>query len=411
MRFGKLPKKASKRHRLITAYFIIGSVILIFAFIWYTNLLLQDIRKDIQIVPDLYSKFLGLPADVNMEDFLFQYFIDEIIPRIEYPIILTDSLKTPFSWENIDIEKKEFSQLSTRKQKKLLSMVKKMEAHKSVIPLKFNMEDEKVFSYVFYGDSKTMIRLKMMPYIEMVVIFIFVLLGVYGIFAIKRNERDLLWVGLAKETAHQFGTPLSSLGGWLNILSIKLEESGNDPEMLIMLEYMNADVDRLSKIAARFGKVGSVIKRQPSNLHNIILDTIGHFQHRLPTISQKIDIKFESKIEEKDILVDPDLIKWSLENMIKNAIDAMQSKGGIIHIKAFSQGKETYVHIKDEGVGLPKSMHKRIFYPGITSKERGWGLGLSLAKRIIEEFHNGKIKVLESEIDKGTTFEIVLPEV
>ncbi len=411
MRSGKLPKKASKRHQLITAYFIIGGIILIFAFIWYTNLLLQDIREDIQIVPDLYSKFLGLPADVNMEDFLFQYFIDEIIPRIEYPIILTDSLKIPFSWENIDIEKIEFSQLPTRKQKNLLSIVKKMEAHKSVIPLKFNKEDEKVFSYVFYGDSKTMIKLKMMPYIEMVVIFIFVLLGVYGIFAIKRNERDLLWVGLAKETAHQFGTPLSSLGGWLNILSMKLEENGNNPEMLMMLEYMNTDVDRLSKIAARFGKVGSVIKHQPSNLHNIILDTIGHFQHRLPTISQKIDIKFESKIEEKDILIDPDLIKWSLENMIKNAIDAMQKKGGTIHIKAFSRGKETYIHIKDEGVGLPKSMHKRIFYPGITSKERGWGLGLSLAKRIIEEFHNGKIKVLESEIDKGTTFEIVLPEV
>ena len=411
MRSGKLPKKASKRHRLITAYFIIGGIILIFAFIWYTNLLLQDIRKDIQIVPDLYSKFLGLPADVNMEYFLFQYFMDEIIPRIEYPIILTDSVKIPFSWENIDIEKIKFSQHPTRKQKKLLSMVKKMETHKSIIPLKFNKEDEKVFSYVFYGDSKTMTRLKMMPYIEMVVIVIFVLLGVYGIFAIKRNERDLLWVGLAKETAHQFGTPLSSLGGWLNILSMKLEESGNNPEMLMMLEYMNADVDRLSKIAARFGKVGSVIKRQPSNLHNIILDTIGHFQHRLPTISQKIEIEFESKIEEKDILIDPDLIKWSLENMIKNAIDAMQKKGGTIHIKAFSRGKETYIHIKDEGVGLPKSMHKRIFYPGITSKERGWGLGLSLAKRIIEEFHNGKIKVLESEIDKGTTFEIVLPDV
>ena len=411
MRSGKLPKKASKRHRIITAYFIIGSIILVFVFIGYTNICLQDIRKDIQIVPDLYSKFLGLPADVNMEYFLFQYFMDEIIPRIEYPIILTDSLKVPFSWENIEIEKIEFSKLSIRNQQKLLSMVKKMESRQSVIPLKSNMEDEKVFSYVFYGDSKTMTRLKMMPYFQMGVILIFVLLGVYGIFAIKRNERDLLWVGLAKETAHQFGTPLSSLGGWLNILSMKLEENGNNPEMLMMLEYMNADVDRLSKIAARFGKVGSVIKRQSSNLHNIILDTIGHFQHRLPTISQKIDIKFKSKIEEKDILIDPDLIKWSLENVIKNDIDAMQSKGGTIYITGFSQGKETYIRIKDEGVGLPKSMHKRIFYPGITNKERGWGLGLSLAKRIIEEFHNGRIRVLESEINKGTTFEIVLPEV
>lgn len=411
MKSGKLQKKASNRNRLLQVYFVVGSLLLIVFFVAYTNILLNNIKKDVQIVPDLYSKFLGLPADVDLEQFLFQYFMEEILPGIDYPIILTDSLKIPFSWENIEIERRKFSELNLKQQKILLKMVKKMESQNSVIPLKFKQEDEKVYSYVYYGDSETMKRLKMMPYIEMILILIFVLLGVYGIYTIKRNERDILWVGLAKETAHQFGTPLSSLSGWLNILSMKIEEKGNDPEMLTMLNYMNVDIDRLNKIASRFGKVGSDIKHQKFNLHNIILDTIDHFKRRLPSISNKITIKFESEIEEKDIRIDPDLIKWTLENMIKNSIDAMQNKGGEITVKAFSLNNKIFIHIKDEGNGLPKAKFKKIFYPGITSKERGWGLGLSLAKRIVEDYHNGKIRVLESELGKGTTFEIVLTEV
>ena len=411
MKYGKLQKKASSRNRLLQVYFVVGSLLLIVFFVVYTNILLNNIEKDVQIVPDLYSKFVGLPANVNLEHFLFQYFMEEVLPGIDYPIILVDSLKIPFSWENIEIEQKKFSELDPKQQKILLKMVKKMESQKSHIPLKFNQHDEKVYGYVYFGDSKTMKRLKLMPYIEMILILIFVLLGVYGIYTIKRNERDILWVGLAKETAHQFGTPLSSLSGWLNILSMKIEEKGNDPEMLTMLNYMNVDIDRLNKIASRFGKVGSDIEHQKYNLHNIILDTIDHFKRRLPSISNKITIKFESKIEEKDILIDPDLIKWTLENVIKNSIDAMQKKGGKITVKAFSSNNKTYIHIKDEGSGLPKAKFKKIFYPGITSKERGWGLGLSLAKRIVEEYHNGKIRVLKSELGKGTTFEIVLPEV
>lgn len=411
MKYGKLQKKASNRSRLLQIYFVVGSLLLIVFFVVYTNILLNNIKRDVQIVPDLYSRFVGLPANVNLEHFLFQYFMEEVLPGIDYPIILVDSLKIPFSWENIDIERKKFSELDPKQQKILLKMAKKMESQNSPIPLKFNQHDEKVYGYVYFGDSETIKRLKLMPYIEMILILIFVLLGVYGIYTIKRNERDILWVGLAKETAHQFGTPLSSLSGWLNILSMKIEEKGNDPEMLTMLNYMNVDIDRLNKIASRFGKVGSDIEHQKYNLHNIILDTIDHFKRRLPSISNKITIKFESKIEEKDIRIDPDLIKWTLENVIKNSIDAMQNKGGKITVKAFSLNNKIFIHIKDEGNGLPKAKFKKIFYPGITSKERGWGLGLSLAKRIVEEYHDGKIRVLKSELGKGTTFEIVLPEV
>ncbi len=371
-------------------------------------MLLRDIRKDVEIVPDLYSKFLGLPADVNLEHFLFQYFMEEIIPNIDYPIILADSLKTPFSWENIEIEQnKEYSELDERQQKVLLNMLNKMEANGMVIPLKFNKDDEKIYSYVYYGDSETMTRLKMMPYIDMALIIVFVLLGIYGLYSLKKREKDLLWVGLAKETAHQFGTPLSSLGGWLDVMESKLQDK-DDTEKLEMLSYMKNDVKRLSKIASRFGKVGSTIKHQNCNLHEMIEETVAQFQRRLPTESRKIELVFESSIKGKQLNIDPDLITWTLENLIKNALDAMQNKSGKITIKAFEKNEKIYVHVSDEGIGLAKSMYKKIFLPGTTNKARGWGLGLSLAHRIVEEYHHGKIRVLESEMGKGTTIEVVL---
>lgn len=407
MKSGKLPKKTSRRNRFVTFYFIIGSMLLMVFFILYSNMLLRDIRKDVEVVPDLYSKFLGIPADVNLEHFLFQYFMEEIIPNIDYPIILADSLKTPFSWENIEIQQKEYSELDERQQKVLISMLKKMEANDMVIPLKFNKDDDKIYSYVYYGDSKTMTRLKMMPYIDMCLIIVFVLLGIYGLFSLKKREKDLLWVGLAKETAHQFGTPLSSLGGWIDVLDSKLMGQ-HDAELQEMLAYMKNDVERLSKIASRFGKVGSVIKHQECNLHEMIEETVAQFQRRLPTESRKIELVFESNIAEKQISLDADLITWTLENLIKNALDAMQNKAGKIAVKAFDKNGRIHIQVKDQGIGVPKSMYKKIFLPGTTSKARGWGLGLSLAHRIVEEYHHGKIRVLESEVGKGTTFEVIL---
>lgn len=405
----KLKTRDISHSHFLTLYFVIGSFIILFLFIIYTNSILLNIRNEVKIVPDLYAKFISLPNDVNLEDFLLRYFMSEIIPNIDYPIILADSLKIPFSWENLEVAKIPFSQLSKKEQKFLLKQVKKMEKRKSIIPLEYGQEGEKIYSYVLFGESKTLKQLRMLPYLGMAVILLFSILGIYGLSTMRKSEKNLLWVGLAKETAHQFGTPISSLLGWIDILMTKIEEQGNNPEMLMMLNYMKADVDKLQLIASRFGKVGSVIHFQYYNLHYIIQETVDDFSRRMPSMAHKTVISFESHIEDKEIKIDPDLIKWTLENMIKNSIDAMQQKSGEIKIIAFEKNKHIHIRIKDEGSGIPKSMQKRIFYPGITSKKRGWGLGLSLAKRIIEEYHHGKIHVLESKIDEGTTFEIILP--
>lgn len=409
MRSGKLLKKASNRNLLLKIYFIAGSVILLVGFIIFTNIVINNVKKDVQIVPDLYSKFVGMPTDVNLEHFLFQYFMEEILPGIDYPIILTDSLKAPFSWENIDIPQINFDELEERQQYLLLNMVRKMEAKHSMIPLKLSKEDDHIYSYVFYGDSITMKRLQMMPYVGMFLILLFVFMGMYGVFTIKKTERDILWVGLAKETAHQFGTPLSSLRGWIDLISSKIEHYEEQKALQEMLDFMNNDIETLNKIASRFGKVGSIMKFQNCSLHDIIKETIKLFKRRLPSVSNKIRISFESEIEGEMINLDPELIKWTLENLLKNCLDSMKQKNGNIGVKAFRQKNKMYVHIADEGKGMPKKMYKKIFRPGVTDKERGWGLGLSLAHRIVEEYHNGKIRVLESEVGVGTTIEIVLP--
>ena len=194
MKFGTLRNKA-RPHKIniLKAYFIVGIFIIIFIFIFYTNFVLKNIQKDIQVVPDLYSKFIGLPDNANLEEFLLQYFMTEIIPKIEYPIILTDSLKIPFSWENIDIDKKKkFENLSEEDRKQIIKMLKKMESRNNIIPLKFDDTNDKVFGYAFYGESDSMRKLQMMPYVEIGMVVMFVLLGIYGFLSLKRNEENML---------------------------------------------------------------------------------------------------------------------------------------------------------------------------------------------------------------------------
>ncbi|MFO7896525.1 MAG: HAMP domain-containing sensor histidine kinase [Candidatus Cloacimonadales bacterium] len=405
----KLKQKNSHRRNIVKLYYIFGSIVIFFLFLIYTNILLKQVKEDVQVVPDLYAKFLGLPDDVDLEQFIFTYFMENIVPKVNYPIIIADSMKNPSSWDYTGVEKKVFSDLELSEQEKLRQMCKKFEAEGNMIQLKPYKDSPEVTGYLFYGESDTVKRLRMMPYLELLIVTIFILLGIYGLSIVKKSDRDMLWVGLAKETAHQFGTPLSSLKAWNDFLAMRIEAKYDDAEMIEMLNDMNDDIDRLHKIASRFGKVGSSIILKPVNLKTIIDDTIEYFDKRLPNYAGKISLIDNCKFDSLSVNADIDLIKWTLENLIRNSIDALSNKTGEIYIAAFIQKDRVHIQVKDTGKGMPKKIFKRIFLPGITSKERGWGLGLSLAKRIIEEYHGGKIRVLNSEINKGTTIEVVLP--
>ncbi len=241
-------------------------------------------------------------------------------------------------------------------------------------------------------------RLALYPYVQLGVVMLFVVVAIYALLTSKRAEQNKVWVGLSKETAHQLGTPISSLMAWTTIL----KETYPDDELL---PEMDKDVKRLQLIADRFSKIGSVPEPVPSSLNDVLNHVVDYMDRRT---SKKIEMKTELPADDIIINMNASLFEWVIENLCKNAVDAMGGKIGSITLRIEETDKRAIVEVSDTGKGIKKKDIRNVFRPGFTTKERGWGLGLSLAKRIVEEYHHGKIYVKSSEVGKGTTFRIEL---
>jgi two-component system, sporulation sensor kinase D len=273
-------------------------------------------------------------------------------------------------------------------------LILKFEAENKPIPVKLG---DSIVSVIYYGNSELLNKLKYYPLALLLIVFLFGAVIFFFYRSTKNATQNKLWSGMAKETAHQIGTPLSSLIGWTEIL----KSENVNPSYIIEIEK---DVDRLQTITERFSKIGSIPTLEVAD---IIAETINSYDYLKTRSSNLID--FEIIIPEGEILVNlnKQLYSWTIENLVKNAIDAMKGRGKLV--VEISQLEDTImVSVSDTGKGLAKKNFNRIFEPGYTTKKRGWGLGLSLTRRIIEDFHDGKIKVLQSEINKGTTFQIIL---
>ncbi|PKG42979.1 sensor histidine kinase [Psychroflexus sp. MES1-P1E] len=253
--------------------------------------------------------------------------------------------------------------------------------------------------YLYYSDSAVLTKIKYYPFILLLIIFL--LLGLIYLYYItaKNSEKNKLWAGMAKETAHQIGTPLSSLVGWMEIL----RSENVNPDYIKEIEK---DIDRLKTITERFSKVGSKLTLEEASLNTVVEHSFNYLRDR----SSKL-IEFSVELPDKKLTckLNPVLLSWTIENLTKNAIDAMKGRGEL-SLLLFEDKNGFKIHIKDTGKGIPASKFKTIFQPGYSTKKRGWGLGLSLSKRIIEDYHYGKIRVLTSSAEKGTTFEIRLPK-
>jgi len=253
--------------------------------------------------------------------------------------------------------------------------------------------------YLYYSDSTVLTKIKYYPFILLLIIFL--LLGLIYLYYItaKNSEKNKLWAGMAKETAHQIGTPLSSLVGWMEIL----RSENVNPDYIKEIEK---DIDRLRTITERFSKVGSKLTLETASLNAVVENSFNYLRDR----SSKL-IEFSVELPDKELTskLNPVLLSWTIENLTKNAIDAMKGRGEL-SLLLFEDKNGFKIHLKDTGKGIPASKFKTIFQPGYSTKKRGWGLGLSLSKRIIEDYHYGKIRVLTSSAEKGTTFEIRLPK-
>jgi len=266
-------------------------------------------------------------------------------------------------------------------------------------PIELRLSDE-VVQYIYYDESATLTRLRWFPMIELGVVLLFVLIAVITLITAQRSEQNRVWVGLSKETAHQLGTPISSLNAWQELLQDRYPKDELIPQM-------RQDIQRLSMIAERFSKVGSEPQLMPSNLLEVVEQTVSYIRTR---ISNKVSIEIiPNGMNYVCVFMNAPLFSWVIENLLKNAIDAMNGVGKIT-IQLRREGEHICLDISDTGRGIDRGLYRAVFQPGYTSKKRGWGLGLSLAKRIVEDYHSGKIFVLRSEVNVGTTFRICLKQ-
>jgi signal transduction histidine kinase len=264
-----------------------------------------------------------------------------------------------------------------------------------------------VVNYVLYGESRLLTQLRWFPIAQLLVAAAFIGFVLLAFAIAKRNEQNKVWVGLAKETAHQLGTPVSSLMAWIELLKMNLEGQPDDQQYVIEMEQ---DVKRLEDITERFSKIGSEPELIEISVHEVLEQSANYLKKRM-TRKGNITLDVSNQLSpDSKLHINPPLIYWVIENLLKNALDAIQNKKGAIKLHAEEGPNNFTIDVTDTGKGIPKSNFKKVFQPGFTTKKRGWGLGLSLTKRIVEDYHKGKIFVKSSEVGKGTTFRIILPK-
>ena len=366
---------------------IMVSTLVVSLILWNTYTFFQNVKEEERIKMQIWSKAFD---DVNNNDDLNaivnQFSLEILQSNHTTPMIITNN-RGDFDIQNID----KVTLNDTLKIKKLIIQYKEEN-----VPIQAKFKGE-VLQTIYYGNSTLINKLKYYPLTLVLILLLFGSVVYFFYKSTKNAEKNKLWAGMAKETAHQIGTPLSSLIGWIEIL--KLENVANET-----LKEMTKDIDRLNTITDRFSKIGSIPKLERKN---IIKETEQTYLYLLSRSSKLVHFSFDVQEDEIYVNLNSQLYSWTIENLIKNAIDAMKGKGSL-SIKISQLEDRVYVQIHDTGKGVAKSQFKKIFEPGYTTKKRGWGLGLSLSKRIIEDYHNGKISVLASVPLEGSVFEITL---
>lgn len=358
--------------------------------LWYTETFLEDLReqevKEAQELAGAYRNILNADEQANLT---FEMTI--IQSNTTIPVILTDENGHLVEALNVDREKLEDPEQLRRK-------LEEMRQEAEPIEVVFGEENPQR-QYLYYQNSILLTKLRYYPWILLMVISLFVIIAYIAFSNARKSEQNQVWNGLAKETAHQIGTPLTSMMGWIEYL-----RSRNVGENVV--EEMEKDINRLNTITNRFSKIGSKPLLSPHNIKDVTHEAVSYLQARSP---RKISVTFEAapEVEGLQIKLNKPLYEWVIENLIRNAIDAIGT-AGTIKVRLRATGRNVVAEVEDTGKGIAANKQKAVFRPGYTTKSRGWGLGLSLAKRIIEEYHGGRIFVAQSEVGKGTVFRILL---
>jgi signal transduction histidine kinase len=412
---------------ILKGYLFLGSSILIGGVFLYTNHLINQMNDQADALSRIFARFCATATVPATESEEVQIIFDEVIQRIDFPVVVTDMEGRPYAWKGVgidwgDVSINESMAMDPKNPPpgpltELVTIVERLDSENQPV-LMVKPGTQEVFGLVHYGESDFVKQLRWIPFIEIAVIFVFVALGFLAFRSVEVSEHRSIWVGMAKETAHQLGSPISSLMGWLEILRDSCEkkpqsgETGSNLQRSIpqIVNEMESDTERLSKIAQRFSNIGSIPKLEPQDLVPLVAGAVEYFRKRLPREGKRIEV-IERYEEVPPANANAELIEWVVENLLKNALDAIDRDSGKIEVSVRRKPELECVEIevRDNGRGMSVSEQKRIFQTGFSTKKRGWGLGLTLAKRIVEEYHGGRVWVRESKTGVGTAIAVSMP--
>ncbi|RMH69722.1 MAG: sensor histidine kinase [Gemmatimonadetes bacterium] len=445
-------------HRALLVYLGLGAMILALLFMLLTNLLVRELDTENRKISEALTRFLlHLPTtlDENTTRLVSQIVMDDIVKHLTFPYILTDAEGNPQIWvrltpqQTVEVwvrvrQKEAFQELegyaaltdsifwvrnnavildhTEEIQHELERAIRKMDSHYPPLPIYLNFElediqfrqrkteDEILLGYLHYGETPVMQKLRWMPIVQTLIFLLFMLSGLIGYRMLKASEQRSIWAGMAKETAHQLGTPITSLMGWLELLTDP--DFVDTPELnrQMIVESMRKDIERLDKVASRFGKIGSMPDLAPLDLNEVVQGIVDYYRQRLPQVGRKCVIRVQTQ-PVPVVYANRELLEWVIENLIKNALDALEKGNSFIDVQTRLDAAHGMVEIivGDNGKGIPLNLQSSIFLPGFTTKKRGWGLGLTLARRIMEDYHRGKIRLIRSSPGEGSWFSVMLP--
>ena len=372
-----------------------------------TQLVVEDIIEKERNLIKSYSKILESLENPNFENIEFSLLLnDQILPNISFPMILTDESNDPLFPFHNNIRNIELDTTKSIDEQRKYLKTEIADMNNTYEPIVIKDHNGKVLSKIYYNNSELVNALQLYPIIAVIGIIVLISIGYIIFNSVRRNEESKVWVGMSKEAAHQLGTPLSSLLAWMEILRIHIDDPKSISETL---SEMDNDVNRMKTIANRFSKIGSKPELENEHIYYVIDAACNYVEKRLPHLGRKVEIIRDFPKDKIVVNMNVDLFTWVMENLIKNAAESIEEENGYIRVTMRVLGDRVRLFVKDNGKGMPNKIKKQIFVPGFTTKKRGWGLGLSLSKRIVEDYHKGKIWVEDSTPGRGTTFGIEIP--
>jgi len=383
---------------------LIVAILIAAGTLFYTQNLVQKLQKKEKQIVELYARGIEYIANSTDSGADLTFLFENIIKPIDFPLVITDANDVLNLNNRSEVRNVRYDTTLSRDKLKSFFDKKIKEMDEQHNPILVTYADSIVLQKIHYGDSELIVRLKYYPYLQILIAALFIILGYIGFSNIKKSEQSNIWVGMAKETAHQFGTPISSLMGWIEMLKMHYQDKDR---VLDITNEISDDVEKLNRITYRFSKIGAVPELKKLSVYDEIHKVKEYFARRLPQLGKSVEIILQG---DKQVYAElnAELFEWVIENLIKNALDAIDHKEGRIEITVKELRKEIEIDVADNGKGIDLKRRKDIFRPGYSTKRRGWGLGLSLSKRIIEVYHKGKIFVKSSVIGEGTTFKIIL---